>query len=66
MDSCINGADVGGIEDWKLLLGCKKRPVRHVDECGFLSVVFKGSTLQQHGIDFYFLQEFHSWSAAKE
>jgi dTDP-4-dehydrorhamnose 3,5-epimerase len=41
------------------------KPVRHGDERGFFSEVFKKSVLQQHGIDVHFVQDNHSLSASK-
>ena len=41
------------------------RPVRHDDERGFFSEVFKESVFLQHGIDVHFVQENHSLSASK-
>ena len=48
------------IADVKIL-----KPVRHSDERGFFSEVFKESALRQHGIDVHFVQENHSLSASK-
>ena len=41
------------------------RPVRHDDERGFFSEVFKESVFLQHGIDVHFVQDNHSLSASK-
>jgi dTDP-4-dehydrorhamnose 3,5-epimerase len=41
------------------------KPVRHGDERGLFSEVFKESVLQQHGIDVHFVQDNHSLSARK-
>jgi dTDP-4-dehydrorhamnose 3,5-epimerase len=48
------------IADVKIL-----KPVRHGDERGFFSEVFKESVLQQHGIDVHFVQGNHSLSASR-
>jgi dTDP-4-dehydrorhamnose 3,5-epimerase len=40
-------------------------PVRHGDERGFFSEVFKENLLQRHGIDVHFVQDNHSLSASK-
>src|ERR1700736_2985046 len=48
------------IPDIKIL-----KPVRHDDERGFFSEVFKESILQEHGIDVQFVQDNHSLSARK-
>jgi dTDP-4-dehydrorhamnose 3,5-epimerase len=40
-------------------------PVRHGDERGFFSEVFKENVLQKHGIDVHFVQDNHSLSASK-
>jgi dTDP-4-dehydrorhamnose 3,5-epimerase len=48
------------INDVKLL-----KPVRHSDQRGFFSEVFKESELRQHGIDVDFVQENHSLSTSK-
>jgi dTDP-4-dehydrorhamnose 3,5-epimerase len=39
------------------------KPVRHSDQRGFFSEVFKESELRQHGIDVHFVQDNHSLSA---
>ena len=41
------------------------RPVRHPDPRGFFSEIFREDVLVQHGIDIRFVQENHSYSAAK-
>ena len=41
------------------------RPIRHGDERGFFSEVFKESELLKHGIDIRFVQDNHSLSASK-
>jgi len=41
------------------------RPIRHVDERGFFSEVFRESTLRQHGININVVQENHSMSASE-
>lgn len=38
------------------------KPVRHYDERGFFSEIFRESVLQEHGIDVPFVQENHSLS----
>jgi dTDP-4-dehydrorhamnose 3,5-epimerase len=48
------------IADVKIL-----KPIRHGDERGFFSEVFKESVLQQHGIDVHFVQDNHSLSASR-
>jgi dTDP-4-dehydrorhamnose 3,5-epimerase len=48
------------INDVKLL-----KPVRHSDQRGFFSEVFKESELRQHGVDVHFVQDNHSLSASK-
>jgi dTDP-4-dehydrorhamnose 3,5-epimerase len=48
------------IPDIKIL-----KPVRHGDERGFFSEVFKESILREHGIDVHFVQDNHSLSARK-
>jgi dTDP-4-dehydrorhamnose 3,5-epimerase len=40
-------------------------PVRHGDARGFFSEIFREDVLVQHGIDIRFVQENHSYSAAK-
>jgi dTDP-4-dehydrorhamnose 3,5-epimerase len=40
-------------------------PVRHGDARGFFSEIFREDVLAQHGIDIRFVQENHSYSAAK-
>jgi dTDP-4-dehydrorhamnose 3,5-epimerase len=41
------------------------KPVRHTDERGFFSEVFKESVLRQNGIDVHFVQDNHSLSLGK-
>ncbi len=48
------------ISDIKIL-----KPVRHGDERGFFSEVFKESILREHGIDVHFVQDNHSLSVGK-
>jgi dTDP-4-dehydrorhamnose 3,5-epimerase len=47
------------IADVKLI-----KPVRHIDERGFFSEVFKENVLREHGIDVHFVQDNHSLSAS--
>jgi dTDP-4-dehydrorhamnose 3,5-epimerase len=48
------------ISDIKIL-----KPVRHGDERGFFSEVFKENVLREHGIDVHFVQDNHSLSASR-
>jgi dTDP-4-dehydrorhamnose 3,5-epimerase len=48
------------IPDIKIL-----KPVRHGDERGFFSEVFKENVLREHGIKVHFVQDNHSLSAGK-
>jgi len=41
------------------------KPIRHADERGFFSEVFKEGVLQQNGIDVHFVQDNHSLSLGK-
>jgi dTDP-4-dehydrorhamnose 3,5-epimerase len=41
------------------------KPIRHADERGFFSEVFKVSTLRENEIDVHFVQENHSLSLSK-
>src|SRR5215469_8105612 len=40
-------------------------PVRHIDQRGFFSEVFKESVLREHGIEVRFLQDNHSLSTVR-